>query len=98
MFSEDSPVLSLALDHSYGLDSLWVATTNTAVNKWCIDSTLATEPDSEMANGATSEEELIVTDVDEPTPLFTQPVSTLPGQAGGVWAEPGIVVVFFLSV
>lgn len=79
LFSEDSPILSLALDTTNNTESLWVATTNTYINKWSVDPNLMVEADSDMVNGEGSEEDLMITDVDEPTPLFTKPISTLPG-------------------
>ena len=40
------------------------------------------EADSDVVNGEECEEDLKITDVDEPTPLFSKPISTLPGQSG----------------
>ena len=34
LFCEDAPILDLALDPCDNFESIWVATTNTWVNKW----------------------------------------------------------------
>ena len=80
VFCEDSPILSLALDTSGATDSLWVATTDTSINKWSVDSNLMVEEGNGLVSGEESEEEVVVTNIDEPTPFFTKPVATLPGE------------------
>ena len=80
LFTEDSPVLDLALDTTGSCNSLWVATTATSVNKWPVD---PNKGNSFYMNGASSgeeEEDLGITDVDEPTPLFFKPIATIPGK------------------
>ena len=57
-----------------------MATTDTAVNKWSVDPNLMVDGDDGMMNGVNSEEDLVITDIDEPSPMFTKPVSTLPGK------------------
>lgn len=78
MFSEKSPILSLALNKS--CDALWVATTDTSINKWSVDPNLMIEEgEDNVVNGEESDEETVVTNIDEPTPFFTKPIATLPG-------------------
>ncbi len=80
MFCEESPILSLALDTSGGTDSLWVATTDTSINKWSVDPKLLIEEGDGLVSGEESEEEVVITNIDEPTPFITKPVATLPGE------------------
>ncbi|XP_064382723.1 WD repeat-containing protein 48-like [Halichondria panicea] len=79
LFCEESPILSLALDTSGGTDSLWVATTDTSINKWSVDPKLLIEEGDGLVSGEESEEEVVITNIDEPTPFITKPVATLPG-------------------
>lgn len=81
LFTEDHPVLDLAIDDSGSCDSLWVATTATHINKWPIDPLKANGfgGEGEELSGEDEEEEVGVTDIDEPTPYFTKPISTIPG-------------------
>lgn len=75
LFTEANPVLSLALDTSGSCDSLWVATTATHINKWPID--------IHKGNGfrdEEEEEEVAITDIDDPTPFFTKPIATIEGK------------------
>ena len=82
LFCEDSPILNLKLDPSDDNTSLWAATTNTPVNKWPVS-----HPDN-ITNGKMEEgeeieeveEDICITDIDDPQPLFTQPLATIPGQ------------------
>ena len=84
LFCEDSPILNLKLDLSDDNDSIWAATTSTHVNKWPVNP-------SSMSNGKMEdgeegimeeeeEEEVAVTDIDDPQPIFTQPLATIPGE------------------
>jgi len=80
LFTEASPVLSMALDTSGSCDSLWVATTSTHVNKWPIDIHKANGfGDDETDEGNEESEEDGITDIDDPTPFFTKPIATIPG-------------------
>lgn len=85
LFTEANPILHLALDSSGSCASLWVATTATHVNKWPVDPSRLNGFVAEgMGQGeVSSEEEEGVTYIDdaEPTPLFTKPISSLPGIA-----------------
>ena len=84
LFTETSPVLSMALDTSGSCDALWVATTSTHVNKWPIDIHKANGfRDDETDEGNEEYNEEGITDIDEPTPFFTKPMTTIPGVALG---------------
>ncbi|MCG8622964.1 MAG: hypothetical protein MJE68_13335 [Proteobacteria bacterium] len=73
MFCEDSSILNLKVDLSDDRGSIWAATTNTHVNKWAVEGVERNTEEEE-------EEEVAITDIDDPQPLFTQPLATIPGR------------------
>ncbi len=79
--TEASPILDLALDTSGSCTALWVATTATHVSKWPVDASKANGFAVEGAGSSAEEEEVGITYVDEPTPLFVKPIATLPGDS-----------------
>ena len=84
LFCEDSSILNLKLDLSDDNDSIWAATTNTHVNKWAVDPSTVTngkmEEGEERNMDEEEEEEVAITDIDDPQPIFTQPLARIPGQ------------------
>lgn len=76
LFTEEHPILDISLDTSGSCDSLWVATTATHINKWPVD--------PNKANGfcaGSEEEETKVTYIDdEPAPVFSKPIASIPGK------------------
>ena len=79
LFTEDAPILDLTLDNTGSCESLWVATTATHLNKWPINPNKANGFYDEEVE-LSEEEDLGVTDIDEPTPYFSKPITTLPGK------------------
>ena len=61
------------MDLSDDRGSIWAATTNTHVNKWAVEGVERNTEEEE-------EEEVAITDIDDPQPLFTQPLATIPGR------------------
>ena len=81
LFTEDCPVLDLALDSTGSCPALWVATTATHVNKWPVDVSKANGFNGvEGVAGSEEEEDTGITYIDEPAPIFSQPIAVLPGQ------------------
>lgn len=88
LFTEDSPILDLALDTSGSCHALWVATTATHVNKWPVDPSKANGFNNVEGAGSSEEEEGGITYIDEPAPIFSQPIAVLPGQVHSVLHLP----------
>lgn len=87
MFCEDSPILNLKLDLSDDSPSIWAATSNTHVNKWAVDPSTVTNgkmEEGEERQEEMEEEEVAITDIDDPQPIFTQPLATIPGQPNSI--------------
>ena len=81
LFCEESPILDLQLDPTD--DSIWAATTSTYVNKWPVDSGSMTNGEGlegEEGMEVDEDEDVGITDIDDPQPLFTQPIASIPGQ------------------
>ena len=84
LFCEESAILDLKLDPSDNCTSIWAATTSTHVNKWPVDP--ASMTNGKMSEGEEEEgemeveEDVGITDIDDPQPLFCQPLATVPGE------------------
>lgn len=85
LFCEESSILDLKLDPSDDCTSIWAATSSTHVNKWPVDPSSMTngklsEEEEEEGGEMEVEEDIGITDIDDPQPLFTQPLATVPGE------------------
>ena len=85
LFCEESSILNLKLDPSDDCTSIWAATSSTHVNKWPVDPSNMTngklsEEEEEEGGEMEVEEDIGITDIDDPQPLFTQPLATVPGE------------------
>ena len=82
LFTESAPILDLTLDTTGSCPALWVATTATHLHKWPVDPNKSNGFATEVSSGEEEEEEeeeVEVTYIDEPAPLFSKPIATLPG-------------------
>ena len=80
LFCEDSPILNLQLDPTDNCLSIWAATTSTHVNKWPVDPGSMTNGEEEEGMEVDEEENGGITDIDDPQPLFTHPLASIPGK------------------
>ena len=82
LFTEENPILDLALDSSGSCEALWVATTATHINKWPVDPNRVNGFEMEVVAPSEEEEEeeggITYIDDDVP-PVFSKPIATLPG-------------------
>jgi WD repeat-containing protein 48 len=78
LFTEEYPVLSIALDTSADdMDYLWVGTTGTSINKWPATPNQQPTDEEEEHNGM--EQQPVVTDIDEIDTSHERPLLTIPG-------------------
>ena len=80
LFCEDSPILNLQLDPTDNCLSIWAATTSTHVNKWPVDPGSITNGEEEEGRDMDEEEDGEITDIDDPQPLFTHHLASIPGK------------------
>lgn len=72
--------MNLKLDPGDDYASIWAATTSSYVNKWPVDPASMTNGKMDEGEEMEEEEDIGITDIDDPQPLFTQPLATVPGE------------------